>query len=186
MWTREQGLVRLRKRGRKRRECHGHPGVSSANFKVYFCAPVLDPDTNKTQGVLSEDQVPPPTWLESAFGGKTMQAQGLQAVCFLRCFFFWPLPCRVGRKAGQNQWASTCWEAERVGSLISSVISSILSDGDRAGLWELGSTLLPPPSVQVVPPLVTGSNCVSISVYFLPLFRVQDQSYIPDLLFESS
>ena len=51
--------------------------LSSPNFKLYFCALVREPDTNKTQGVLSEDQCLP-TWLEeSALGGKIVEARGL-------------------------------------------------------------------------------------------------------------
>lgn len=64
MWRHELSMVRLGKRGRKK-ESHRHPSLSSANFKLHFCALVLEPDTNKTQGVLSEDQVPLPTWLKS-------------------------------------------------------------------------------------------------------------------------
>lgn len=66
VWRQEQGLVRLGEGGRRgNRESHRHPGVSSANFKLSFCALVLEPDTNKTQGVSSEDQVPLPTCLKS-------------------------------------------------------------------------------------------------------------------------
>lgn len=39
--------------------------LSSPDFKLYFCALVLEPDTNKTQGVLSEEQVPLPIWPKS-------------------------------------------------------------------------------------------------------------------------
>lgn len=35
------------------------------SFKPYACALVLEPDTGKTQGVLSEDQVPLPARLMS-------------------------------------------------------------------------------------------------------------------------
>ena len=52
--------------------------LSSPNFKLYFCALVREPDTNKTQGVLSEDQRPTAHLAEEpALGGKILSEQGL-------------------------------------------------------------------------------------------------------------
>lgn len=64
-------------REREKQKCCRKPTLSSSNFKLYFCALVQEPDTNKTQGVLSEDQcLTAHVAEESALGGKIMETQG--------------------------------------------------------------------------------------------------------------
>lgn len=50
--------------GEKSRRAIDTPALSSPNFKLCFCALFVESDTNKTQGVLSEEQVPLLTWLK--------------------------------------------------------------------------------------------------------------------------
>lgn len=58
-------VVGLGKEGEKSSRVADTPVLSSPNFKLYFYSLVLEPDTNKTQGVLSEEQVPLSTWPKS-------------------------------------------------------------------------------------------------------------------------
>lgn len=72
MWGPEQGEVGLWKGGRETVELQPAQLILP-KFKLYFCALVLEPDTNKTQGVLPEDQCPTAHLAEeSALGGEIL------------------------------------------------------------------------------------------------------------------
>ena len=72
VWGPEQGEMGLQKEGRETVELQPAQLIPP-KFKLYFCALVLEPDTNKTQGVLSEDQHPTAHLAEeSALGGKIL------------------------------------------------------------------------------------------------------------------
>lgn len=64
-------------RKKEKQQSCSQPSLSPPNLN-YFCALVLEPDTSKTQGVLSEDQRPTAHLAEeSALGGKILSEQGL-------------------------------------------------------------------------------------------------------------
>lgn len=70
LWGPEQGEMGLWKGGRETVELQSAQLILPT-FKLYFCALVLEPDTNKTQGVLSDDQhLTAHLAEESALGGK--------------------------------------------------------------------------------------------------------------------
>lgn len=61
----EEGFLQWWDGGREGENSSGAidtPALFSPNLKLYFCALVLEPDTNKTQGALSEELS---TWPES-------------------------------------------------------------------------------------------------------------------------
>lgn len=48
-------MVGWGRKGEKSRRATDTPALFSPNLKLYFCALVLGPGTNKTQGALSEE-----------------------------------------------------------------------------------------------------------------------------------
>lgn len=128
---------------------------------LYSSAP--EPDTNKTQGVLSDDQDLPPPGCSVLWMGKQWRTRVFRHFVFSGVFCSDPFFAGWLGRQNKDIWAPACSEAGRLGSCW-------LWQGQNCGV---GSTLLIPSNYLVLSP----STIMKFSSVIAQFFRVCIPNY---------